>query len=109
MPAMITGPLSSISSGSIVVVGSPNSSNSNRLREVASKLGVSAYLVDNADELEREWFTDATVVGITAGASAPEVLVQEVLNRLVEWGGSQVNEAQGKRENVVFSLPRGLT
>ena len=91
-----------------VVVGSPSSSNSNRLRELASKLGTKAYLVDNADELERSWFASARRVGITAGASAPEILVQAVLARLKGWGGECVGEAQGKREKVVFSLPRGL-
>ena len=91
-----------------VVVGSPSSSNSNRLRELASKLGTTAYLVDNADELQESWFASARRVGITAGASAPEILVQAVLARLKAWGGSCVGEAEGKREKVVFSLPRGL-
>jgi len=91
-----------------VVVGSPTSSNSNRLRELASKLGTTAYLVDDADELEPQWFEKASKVGITAGASAPEILVQAVLARLKQWGGVYVAEADGKREKVVFSLPRGL-
>lgn len=91
-----------------VVVGSPSSSNSNRLREVAGKLSVPAYLVDNAGELEPEWFEGARTVGVTAGASAPEALVQSVLCRLAEWGGRRVEEAAGKRESVVFSLPKGL-
>jgi 4-hydroxy-3-methylbut-2-enyl diphosphate reductase len=91
-----------------VVVGSPTSSNSNRLRELASKLGTTAYLVDNADELDREWFEGAKRVGITAGASAPEILVQAVLSRLKAWGGSYVEEKEGKRERVVFSLPKTL-
>ncbi len=91
-----------------IVVGSPSSSNSNRLRELASKLGTTAYLVDNADELDREWFNGATRVGITAGASAPEILVQAVLSRLKIWGGSFVEEKEGKRERVVFSLPKSL-
>ncbi len=91
-----------------IVVGSPSSSNSNRLRELASKLGTTAYLVDNADELDREWFNGATRVGITAGASAPEILVQAVLSRLKTWGGSFVEEKEGKRERVVFSLPKSL-
>ncbi|MCP5152287.1 MAG: 4-hydroxy-3-methylbut-2-enyl diphosphate reductase [Ectothiorhodospiraceae bacterium] len=91
-----------------VVVGSPSSSNSNRLREVAENLGVPAHLVDSAEELRREWFADAARVGVTAGASAPEVLVQAVLQRLREWGASMSTEAEGIRENVVFSLPRGL-
>ena len=92
-----------------VVVGSPNSSNSNRLREVASKLAVPAYLVDTAEELDPEWFKDARTVGVTAGASAPEALVQSVLARLAEWGGRRVEEARGKSEGVVFSLPKGLS
>ena len=91
-----------------IVVGSPSSSNSNRLRELASKLGTTAYLVDNADELQREWFEGAGRVGITAGASAPEILVQAVLSRLKIWGGSFVEEKKGKRERVVFSLPKTL-
>jgi 4-hydroxy-3-methylbut-2-enyl diphosphate reductase len=91
-----------------VVVGSPSSSNSNRLRELASKLGTTAYLVDNADELQREWFDGATRVGITAGASAPEILVQAVLSRLKTWGGSLVEEKAGKQERVVFSVPKSL-
>ena len=92
----------------LVVVGSPSSSNSNRLREVAGKLSVPAYLVDNAGELEPEWFEGARTVGVTAGASAPEALVQSVLCRLAEWGGRRAEESAGKRESVVFSLPKGL-
>ena len=91
-----------------IVVGSPSSSNSNRLRELASKLGTTAYLVENAAELEQEWFEGAAKVGLTAGASAPEILVQAVLSRLKEWGGSFVEEKEGKREQVVFALPKSL-
>jgi 4-hydroxy-3-methylbut-2-en-1-yl diphosphate reductase len=91
-----------------VVVGSPSSSNSNRLRELASKLGTRAYLVDNADELDHAWFEGAARVGITAGASAPEILVQAVLSRLKDWGGSFIEEKAGKRERVVFALPKSL-
>ncbi len=91
-----------------IVVGSPSSSNSNRLRELANKLGTSAYLVDNAEELNRDWFEGAGRVGITAGASAPEILVQSVLSRLKSWGGSYVEEKEGKPERVVFSLPKAL-
>ena len=91
-----------------VVVGSANSSNSNRLREVASKLSVPAYLVDTAEKLNPEWFEGARTVGVTAGASAPEALVQSVLSCLAEWGGRRVEEAAGKHEGVVFSLPKGL-
>ena len=91
-----------------IVVGSPSSSNSNRLREVADKLGTPAYLVDSADDLQRTWFEGVESVGVTAGASAPEILVQQVLERLREWGGMTATEAEGKRERVVFSLPKGL-
>ena len=91
-----------------IVVGSPNSSNSNRLRELSTKLGTVAYLVDSAEDLDRAWFSHCRRVGITAGASAPEVLVQEVLERLRGWGGEQVEETPGKQEKVVFSLPKGL-
>jgi 4-hydroxy-3-methylbut-2-enyl diphosphate reductase len=91
-----------------IVVGSPSSSNSNRLRELASKLGTTAYLVDNADQLDREWFSGATKVGVTAGASAPEILVQAVLARIKDWGGSYIEEKAGKRERVVFALPKSL-
>ncbi len=92
----------------VVVVGSPNSSNSNRLREVAANVRVPAYLVNDADELLPEWFTGKTRVGITAGASAPEVLVQGVITRLEEFGGTKVTELQGIKENVVFPLPKSL-
>jgi 4-hydroxy-3-methylbut-2-enyl diphosphate reductase len=91
-----------------VVVGSPNSSNSNRLREVAVNLGTPAYLVDGASQLEEGWFEGAARVGVTAGASAPEVLVREVVSRLEAWGGSVVRENEGIRESVVFSLPKDL-
>ncbi|HSS64932.1 MAG TPA: 4-hydroxy-3-methylbut-2-enyl diphosphate reductase [Gammaproteobacteria bacterium] len=91
-----------------VVVGSTTSSNSNRLRELASNLGARAYLVDNAGDLDPAWFEGVDRVGLTAGASAPEVLVQDVLARLREWGGTQARESEGKRERVVFSLPKGL-
>ena len=91
-----------------IVVGSSSSSNSNRLREVADKLDTPAYLVDSADDLQRGWFEGVASVGVTAGASAPEVLVQQVLDRLRAWGGTTVQEAGGKREQVVFSLPKGL-
>jgi 4-hydroxy-3-methylbut-2-enyl diphosphate reductase len=91
-----------------IVVGSPNSSNSNRLCEVASNLGTRAYLVDNANDLDLEWVKGARRVGVTAGASAPEVLVQEVLRRLKEWNATAIEEAVGQREDVVFSLPKGL-
>ena len=92
----------------MLVVGSPNSSNSNRLREIAAKQGVPAYLVDAADQIERQWLEGKTIVGITAGASAPETLVNGVVERLHAWGAELVEEAQGKAENVTFSLPRAL-
>ena len=92
----------------VIVVGSPNSSNSNRLREVARNLNVPAYLVDNADELKPEWLQGKQHVGITAGASAPEVLVQEVISRLKQLGAISVREANGIQENVVFPLPKAL-
>ncbi len=92
----------------LVVVGSPASSNSNRLREIAEKKGVRGYLVDGPDDLRREWFEGKRVVGVTAGASAPEILVQTVIARLQQWGGASVEEIQGRPESVVFSLPKAL-
>jgi 4-hydroxy-3-methylbut-2-en-1-yl diphosphate reductase len=92
----------------VVIVGSPNSSNSNRLREVAANVGIPAYLVNNADELQPEWFTGKTRVGISAGASAPEILVQGVVARMKEMGGEKVVELKGIVENVVFPLPKKL-
>ena len=93
----------------VIVVGSPNSSNSNRLREVADNLNVPAYLIDNASELKAEWLQGKKNVGVTAGASAPEVLVQNVVARLQELGIESVTEAEGILENVVFPLPKTLT
>ena len=92
----------------MIVVGSRNSSNSNRLRELAEAQGARAWLVDGADDLDRAWFDGVERVGVTAGASAPEVLVRQVVDRLLEWGGTVANEAPGKPENVVFSLPKDL-
>jgi 4-hydroxy-3-methylbut-2-enyl diphosphate reductase len=92
----------------ILVVGSPNSSNSTRLKEISQKVGVPAYLIDNAGEIRSEWLEGKHCIGITAGASAPEVLVEEVIQKLKSWGASEVNEAPGKQEKVVFSLPREL-
>jgi 4-hydroxy-3-methylbut-2-enyl diphosphate reductase len=91
-----------------LVVGSPNSSNSNRLREIAEKQGVPAYLVDEADEIRPEWVMGKQSIGVTAGASAPEALVNGVVDRLRQWGGVVVQESEGRRENVTFSLPRAL-
>ena len=93
----------------VLVVGSPNSSNSNRLREVAQNEGVRAYMVDNAGELQPEWLSGAAVVGVTAGASAPEVLVQDVIVRLRELGGDSVEQLDGVLESIVFPLPKGLS
>ncbi len=92
----------------VIVVGSPNSSNSNRLREVAVGLGVEAYMVDNASYLQPEWVTGKWRVGVTAGASAPEVLVQEVIAKLQQLGAHRVAQLDGIEENVVFPLPKGL-
>ena len=92
----------------LLVVGSPNSSNSNRLRELGERMGAKAYLIDNAEEIEKEWLEGIESIGITAGASAPEVLVQSVVDRLKEWGGEVPEELQGQEENVVFSLPKEL-
>jgi len=92
----------------VIVVGSETSSNSNRLREVAANVGVPAYLVNDASGLQPEWFAKKAQVGISAGASAPELLVQGVVARLLEMGAASVTELQGIRENVVFPLPRAL-
>ena len=92
----------------VIVVGSPNSSNSNRLREVAALRGVEAYMVDNASYLQREWFDGKKSVGVTAGASAPEVLVQEVIDTLKSWGVSDLKQGQGTEESIVFVLPKEL-
>ena len=93
----------------VIVVGSPNSSNSNRLRELAQKMGVSAYMVDNAKDVQTEWFSNARRVGVTAGASAPEVLVESVLNRIKELGAGEVSVLEGVEESVKFPLPKGLS
>ena len=92
----------------VIVVGSPNSSNSNRLREVAANQGVPAYMIDNARELKAEWVAGKARIGLTAGASAPEVLVQEVVARLREFGAREVSELDGITERVTFPLPKGL-
>jgi 4-hydroxy-3-methylbut-2-en-1-yl diphosphate reductase len=92
----------------LIVVGSRSSSNSNRLRELAERKGVTGYLVDGPNELQRQWFTGASTVGVTAGASAPEVLVQQVVERLQSWGGQLPLELKGIEETVVFGLPKAL-
>jgi 4-hydroxy-3-methylbut-2-enyl diphosphate reductase len=92
----------------VVVVGSPNSSNSNRLREVAEKKGTPAYMVDNAGQIDPQWIAGKRRIGVTAGASAPEVLVQSVIDRLKELGAASVRPLEGVEENVTFPLPKGL-
>jgi 4-hydroxy-3-methylbut-2-en-1-yl diphosphate reductase len=92
----------------ILVVGSPNSSNSTRLMELSQKVGVPAYLIDDASEIKKEWIAEVENIGLTAGASAPEILVEEVITQLKEWGASMVEENPGITERVVFSLPKEL-
>jgi 4-hydroxy-3-methylbut-2-enyl diphosphate reductase len=93
----------------VIVVGSPNSSNSNRLREVARNMGAEAYMVDRAADLRPEWVAGKRRVGVTAGASAPEVLVEELIARLRELGAARVRQLEGIQESVVFTLPRELS
>lgn len=93
----------------VIIVGSPNSSNSNRLREVAKNQGIEAYMVDNASYLKPEWLANKKKVGVSAGASAPEVLVKEVIAQLQSFGAGNVQELQGVIESVVFQLPKNLT
>jgi 4-hydroxy-3-methylbut-2-enyl diphosphate reductase len=92
----------------VIVVGSPNSSNSNRLREVAQKKGTPAYMVDNASQIDPQWLVGKLRIGVTAGASAPEVLVQAVIDRLKELGARSVRALDGVEEHVTFPLPKGL-
>jgi 4-hydroxy-3-methylbut-2-enyl diphosphate reductase len=92
----------------VLVVGSPNSSNSNRLRELAERTGSEAYLIDSADEINDCWLEGKTRIGVTAGASAPEVLVQEVVQRVQLLGGGKVLDMHGAQENITFSMPRDL-
>jgi 4-hydroxy-3-methylbut-2-enyl diphosphate reductase len=94
--------------GLVIVVGSKNSSNSNRLREVAQNLGVSAYLVDHATQIDPVWLTENVDVGVTAGASAPEILVKEVVERLKALGAASVQTLKGAEESVNFPLPKEL-
>lgn len=93
----------------VIVVGSPNSSNSNRLREVAKNQGVESYMVDNANHLKPEWLVGKQKIGVSAGASAPEILVKEVIAQLQAYGAANVTELQGVVESVVFQLPKNLT
>ena len=92
----------------VLVVGSPNSSNSNRLRELAERMGKQSYLVDNADQLDQNWFNENTKIGVTAGASAPEILIKQVIQRLQDWGANATEELAGCEENITFSLPKEL-
>ena len=89
----------------LIVVGSTNSSNSNRLKELSEQIGVPSHLVDKPDQIKESWFENINVVGVTAGASAPEILVKQVIDQIKEYGGTVVNEASGPTENISFSLP----
>ena len=93
----------------VIIVGSPNSSNSNRLREVAERQGVEAYMVDNASYLQAAWLVGKHKIGVSAGASAPEVLVKEVIAQLQQLGANHVEELHGVIESVVFQLPKNLS
>jgi len=92
----------------VLVVGSVNSSNSNRLREIAERLGCAAYLIDAATQIQQSWLHQAKTIGVTAGASAPEILVQQVVAQLQKWGASEVEEMKGVEETITFALPREL-
>jgi len=92
----------------LVVVGSPTSSNSNRLRELGSRMGADSYMIDSAEELQNEWFVGKHRVGLTAGASAPEVLVQDVIHRLRALGATSIRKLDGVTETIKFPLPKGL-
>ena len=92
----------------VLVVGSPNSSNSNRLKEVAERIGTPAYLIDNETEINQDWLEGKDKIGLTAGASAPAELVENVIAKLREWGINKITNQDGKQENIVFSLPKDL-
>ena len=92
----------------VLVVGSPNSSNSNRLKEVAERMGIDAYLIDNESEINKDWLKGKNKIGLTAGASAPAELVENVIEKLREWGVATILNQDGKEENIVFSLPKEL-
>lgn len=92
----------------VLVVGSPNSSNSNRLREVAERIGTESYLIDNASEIKQEWLQGKKQIGLSAGASAPDELVENVIVKLQAWGVSTLKDQDGIKENIVFSLPKEL-
>ncbi|MCE1741530.1 4-hydroxy-3-methylbut-2-enyl diphosphate reductase, partial [Enterobacter hormaechei] len=91
-----------------LVVGSKNSSNSNRLAELAQRVGKPAYLIDSAEDIKEEWITGISLVGVTAGASAPDILVQQVIERLKSLGADSVQELHGREENIVFEVPKEL-
>lgn len=93
----------------VLVVGSPNSSNSNRLKEIATKQGKTAHLIDGPEDIQRDWLERVGTIGLTAGASAPEILVESVIQQLKDWGASSVEEDGGEPETVVFALPKNLT
>lgn len=93
----------------VIVVGSANSSNSNRLREVAQKKGAASYMVDNATQIQPDWLENCRRIGVTAGASAPEILVQQVIDRLKQLGALSVRTLDGAEESVTFPMPKGLT
>ena len=92
----------------LLVVGAQNSSNSNRLKELAEKIGAHAHLIADADCIQKEWLSEAKNIGVTAGASAPEVLVQGVVSRLMEWGATKATERPGRQENIEFAVPKEL-
>ncbi|GAB2691508.1 4-hydroxy-3-methylbut-2-enyl diphosphate reductase [Aliiglaciecola sp. 3_MG-2023] len=92
----------------LLVVGAQNSSNSNRLRELAEKIGAQAHLIDSAECIQKEWLNGAKNIGVTAGASAPEVLVKEVIDKLLSWGASKAHERPGREENIEFAVPKEL-
>ena len=93
----------------LLVVGAKNSSNSNRLRELADKMGTTSYLIDTADDIDVSWLSSAAKVGVTAGASAPDILVQQVIDALKNYGGHEVIEYPGREENIVFAVPAELS
>lgn len=92
----------------VFVVGSKNSSNSNRLAELAQRAGKPSYLIDSFEDIDESWVTDVNIVGVTAGASAPDILVQQVLERLKSFGADEVIELSGREENIVFEVPKEL-
>ncbi len=97
-----------VKSDLVLVVGSPNSSNSNRLKEVAERVGTEAYLIDNAEQIDRNWLANKKIIGISAGASAPEVLVEKVISRLREWECGELITLEGRSESIIFSIPKAL-